>query len=138
MSIEDEPGHAAYAAAIAGVANTVSTPTPAIIAMDTGEYARRLRDGTLPDTPPQGLPAPAPLVPSEPAGDPESPSAVRQHEIEMTLLLTKINQELPDALSALQRAKDHVRRLRLEKAGAERLLATHHRLNNPRRRKVSQ
>ena len=74
-----------------------------------------------------------PAVQSETRSD--SPSVVRQHEIDMTLLLTKINQEMPDALTAEQVAKDRVRRLKLEKAAAERLLRTHHRIAHPTVRK---
>jgi hypothetical protein len=93
-------------------------------------------DGT-PITPPSEPPA-KPHTPDGVTGGSSgasTPSAVRQHEIDMTLLLTKINQELPDALTALQKAKDHVRNLKLEKAGAERLLAAHRRLREPVRRK---
>jgi hypothetical protein len=135
MSIEDVPGHAAYRATISKLAEQNSHFHSFTKADDVGPIcdcgARALFD-----TPTLNEPASSPQP--ETVSDAGSPSAVRQHEIEMTLLLTKINQELPDALSALQRAKDKVRSLKLEKLGAERLLATHHRLNNPRRRKVSQ
>jgi hypothetical protein len=126
---DSDAAHQAYLDTLAQQLESQVWDTPVAPAVDG--YGRPISETQPPSI---GRPPEEPAVQLAPEAD-GSPSAVRQHEIEMTLLLTKINQELPDALSALQRAKDKVRNLKLEKIGAERLLAAHRRLRTPITRK---
>lgn len=110
----------------------------------SGVTARALETHPLPESratepnPSSGSPQ-APLhgaTPEQPTDTAEaSPSAVRQHEVWLTLLLTEINEELPEALIVLQQAKERVAKLKVDKVATERLLATHRRLREPVRRK---
>jgi len=78
-------------------------------------------------------------VPEAPEGVQEngtdSPSAVREHEIALTLRLTQINQSLPGWERDVKDALAHIREMKAERTEIERLLRAHKRLREPIRRK---
>jgi hypothetical protein len=133
MSIEDVPGHAAYRATISKLAEQNSHFHSFTKADDVGPIcdcgARALFD-----TPTLNEPASSPQ-PETVSDAGSTPSAVRQHELDLIARHTKLVGLLPGYTISARKAAEQLRAAKVEMAEIVRLLRAHKRLREPIRRK---